>query len=228
MSSLTLATLGVGGDVAQLASVGVVDALPPLPITVVLPVPAPQPADVRPFNPRPPPDRPGNDRGLHLLARPECSLAEDMAEVVDDLRQMLVDEGLRPYEVRSVVVRWSGGERHRGTPSVVFERPFLPIPRVHGISGVARDLRPGGTVKRGTVTLTGISPRYTLEDILELIPRDLQRGEEHFIEISLDKREGNPARLRYVVSGTPERRPLDWTVKLTKQDENRDRSGRPQ
>lgn len=228
MSSLSLSTLGVGGDVAQIGSLGVVDALPPLPITVTFPAPAKAPADARPFDRRPPPDRPGNDPGLHLLRDPRCSLVEDLAEEVDDLRQILVDEGLRPYEVWSVVVRWSGGERHRGTATVVSEKPYLPVPKVSGLSSGNRELRAGGSVKRGQVTITGLSPRYTAHDILHLFPRDLAAGEEHFVEIRLDARAGNPLRLRYVVSGFPERRALDWIVRLTKQDENRDRAGRPQ
>ena len=210
------------------AGSGIVDVgnLPPKPIAVTFPRPAPLPHEpTRTPNPRP--VTPDNDPGLRRNQRPSSSFVEDMAPVADDMRQMLVDFGLRFYEVFSVVVRWSAGERGRGVPKVVFERPFLPVPKVEGIDRVSRSLRSGGTVARGEIRLSQISPRYTQDDIISLFPRELRDDEEHFIEVRGDGRDGATVRARYTVSGVPERRALEWTVRLEKQDEDRTRGGRP-
>jgi len=179
-------------------------------------------------NPRP--ITPNTDPRMHGNPAPERSLVEDMGSIVDDARQMVTDLGLRPYQVWSVVVRWSGGERGRGTPSVRSQLQFLPTPKVEGIGRVSKDLREGGSVVRGTVRMTEVSPRYTEDDIELLCPRaSLGIGEEHFIEVRHDERDGKTERRRYVVSALPERRPgrFDWEVQLTKQDEDRTRRGVP-
>jgi hypothetical protein len=229
VSVLGLNTAGVLGDGCLVSSVGTVDALPPLPLAVAIVAPEQRAHVPAGRNPRFP--TPNQDPRLHLLADPACALVEQIAGLVDDARQLAVDVGLRPYEVWSVVVRWSGGERHRGTPSILWEQPFLPVPKVTGVSEVDRDLRAGGAVKRGTIRLEKLSARYTQEQICTLFPspEQLGRADEHFIETRIDGRDGSrTVRARYVVSGTPERRPLDWTVKLTKQDANRERDGRVQ
>ena len=202
------------------------DELPPLPIEVTIPCPPKAPREPTKFpNPRPVP--PNLDGNLHRNRRPECSLVESMAPLVDQMRQMVVDEGLRYYEVFSVVVRWSGGERHRGTPTVIAETPFLPIPQVVGVSGVDRELRAGGAVKRGGIWLRKLSPRYTIDDILLLFPRELRSDEEHYIEVRGDSRDGSTPRDRYVIVGRPERKAWEWEVRLEKADENRTRGGAP-
>lgn len=179
-------------------------------------------------NPRP--VTPNTDPRMHALAVPERSLVEEMGSVVDEARQLVTDLGLRPYQVWSVVVRWSGGERHRGTPTVRSEMQFLPTPLVESQSRVSKELREAGSVLRGNVRMVEVSPRYTEDDIDLLFPRaTLGIGEEHFIEVRMDARDGQSERRRYVVSSLPERRPgrFDWEVGLTKQDEDRTRRGAP-
>lgn len=199
--------------------------LPPLPIEVAIPRPLRRPHEATKYpNPRAIP--PNLDGALHRNRRPECSLVESMAPIVDEMRQMAVDAGLRYYEVFTVVVRWSGGERHRGTPTVLSEQPFLPIPEVSGTSGVDRELRAGGSVRRGGIWLRKLSPRYTIDDILLLFPRELRPDEEHFIEVRGDARDGaNTPRDRYVIAGRPERKAWGWEVRLIKADEDRTRQG---
>ena len=228
MSSTSLPTGGVLGGAIGLATDGVlsppaVDELP-APIEVSFPVPYPPPADCPPSNPRPIVPA----LNLRVPANPGCSLVEDFAGLADDMRQMAADFGLRPYLVYSVVVRWSGGERHRGTPSVVWEAAFLPVPKVEGTDQIAHELRAGGDVKRGTLRLTGLSARYTQDDIEHLFCRRLRTDEEHYIEVRVDGRDGTQVvRSRYVISAEPERGVLGWSVRLTKHDEDRTRSGRP-
>jgi hypothetical protein len=212
---------------ATLGALGVVvEDLPPLPIEIVIPRPQPKPREPsKRSNPRP--SVPNTDGALGLLTRPQCSLVEQMAGTVDEMRQMLVDFGLRYYQVFSIVVRWSGGARHRGDAAVVAETPFLPVPKVDNIERVDRELRPAGSVKRGEIRLSQISPRYTADDILLLFPRELRDDEEHYIEVRGDQRDGATVRDRYVMAGKPERGPWGWSVRLTKADENRMRDGSP-
>jgi hypothetical protein len=168
------------------------------------------------------------DPALHLNPSPGSSLVEMIAPSIDAARQLIVDLGLRPYLVFSVVIRWTGGEPHRGEPRVIFEAPLLPVPEVENIEQLNRELRSGGTLTRGEVRLTQISPRYTADDIATLFPCELQKSDEHFIEIRIDERDGLTQRQRYVMAGVPERRPeeFDWAVRLKKQDESRLRDGR--
>lgn len=208
------------------AMLGEASDVPPLPIEVVIarpPDPRPEPGKVR--NPRP--ITPNLDPSLHRNARPACSLVESFGPLVDDMRQLEVDLGLRFYEVFSVVVRWSGGERGRGTATLVSEMPFLPVPQVTGLGNGRRDLRAAGNVKRGEIWLRKLSPRYTEDDIVLLFPRELRDDEEHFIEVRGDARDGSTARRRYHIVGEPERQAFEWQVRLIKQDEDRTRGGAP-
>lgn len=201
------------------------DELPPLPIEVAIPHPLKRPIVATKY-PNPRAITPNVDSSLHRNRRPECSLVESMAPLVDEMRQMVVDAGLRYYEVFSVVVRWSGGERHRGDPVVIGEQPFLPIPEVVGVGNVDKELRAGGAVRRGGIWLRKLSPRYTIDDILLLFPRELRPDEEAFIEIRGDSRDGTKTpHDRYVIVGRPERKAWGWEVRITKADEDRTRQG---
>ena len=189
------------------------------------PLPQPPPVDF----PNPRPQTPNTDPDLRLNPDPARSLVEQLGEVADGIRQLYTDFGLRPYEIRSVIIRWSGGERHRGIPEVISATPLLPTPLIQNIEQLSEELRPSGTVERGIVRLTEISPRYTRDDIMVLFPRALAPGEEHFIEATIDDRDGLTMRLRYVISGIPELEAdqFQWAVRMIKQDEDRTRDGRP-
>lgn len=188
-------------------------------------------ADAQP-NPRP--DSPDTEQAP--LVRPACSLAESMGDLVDDVRQMYTDFGLRPYRLFSIVVRWSGGQRGRGEPTVVSEREFLPTPLIkwggRGSGDHGGAATPGGVEERGTVQVTELSPRYTEDEIRGLfhVQRgQLQPGEEGFLEMVMDGRDGLAIRRRFVVKGTPWRdaEGFQWRSTLLAQDDRRDRVGRP-
>lgn len=172
---------------------------------------------------------PNTDRSLGPNQAPGCSLVEELGAEVDGIRQLYTDFGLRPYRVFSTVVGWTGGERHRGRAQVVSETEFLPTPLVREIDTQNRDLRSGGHVERGTVRLEQISARYTEDEVYKLFGRSLGPGEECYIEVRHDRRDGSTERRRYIVSGIPERKAdrFEWVVRLTKQDENRTRAGAP-
>lgn len=152
------------------------------------------------------------------------SLAEDLAEVVADARAIQTELGLRPYRVFAVRVHWSGGERGRGDVTQVSERELLPRPKVTFRN--RRELTPGGFIDRATVELTEVDVRLTAAELGELFLPPLDKGDEAFVEIRLDGRDGAEAqRRRFYVAEPPERRPFDWRVSLRQQDGARLPSG---
>lgn len=158
------------------------------------------------------------------------TLVDELGELADDMRQIGVDLGLRPYRVFSVRIRWSGDRVGTGEPAVVLEEEFLPTPKV--TTRLRREARePGGWVERGGTTLTEVSPRYTEAQIDALCARTGPLNEERFIEVRMDSRDGEEVpRRRYVVTEAPERRAerFDWRVQLSPQDDGRTRAGAPQ
>lgn len=168
---------------------------------------------------------PSTDPALHPSCSPGESLVESLGSVADDLRQIAVDLGARPYRVFSVVVRWSGGEIGRGTPTS-HEREFLPTPNLREPS-VNNEPRTGGLVERGSVRLSEISPRYTEDEVRSLFGCDEEPGVETFVEVRVDARDGSTERRRFVVSGMPYREAtrFQWVAKLLRQDTDRRRNG---
>ncbi len=175
-------------------------------------------------------DQPEYDPQLHPLADPLDSLTCEMGSVVDDIRQLYTDFGQRPYRVFSVVYEWSGGIVGRGTPSVLAQMEFLPTPKTT-LATIRDDMKSGGIVERGTVNVTEISPRYTEDQVNQMFHcgAPLPEGQEGFIEITMDKRDGYSERRRFRVHDVPERDAWNfmWRVNLFKQELNPNRAGQP-
>ena len=155
------------------------------------------------------------------------NLVEGLGDVVDDIRQIASDLGARPYTYHSIKVQWSGGEIGRGAPKVVSETEIKPTPQTRPVGFMSRDLDAGGAAERGDMTLTGISPRYTEDEIDELFGTSVEDGYEVFIEQRIDDRDGVTRRRRFMLAGAPERRATmaDWKVTIRKADSDRERDG---
>lgn len=172
--------------------------------------------------------RPNDDTQLGALGAPELSLVEDLADVVDDLRQLNTDFGLRPYRVFSVVYRWTGGAKGRGDAVLESETEFLPTPNITEVDQLRGQLTSGGTDEQGRIRMDEISPRYTEDDIRALFHvQPLPDGDEGFLEMRVDQRDGSTARRRFTTQNVPMRRAdkFDWTVRLLEQQPPRSRSG---
>lgn len=171
---------------------------------------------------------PSLDSSLNELSygQPANSLIDSLGDTVDDLRQIYTDFGSRPYKIHCVRISWSGGEVGRGSPTVIFDQPLLPTPKIVSLD-IAIPNKPGGEVERGVFRLEEISPRYTEDEIKYYFSLDLNPAEEGFIEVRMDERDGVTERKRYSVDNVPFRRAtkFDWTVKLSKEDQNRQRDG---
>lgn len=167
------------------------------------------------------------DSDLREESNPGSSLVESLGDVVDDIRQIAVDLGARPLTYHSVTIRWSGGEVGRGEPTVIREIPILPTPKTEPAGYLDRKLEAGGTVERGDIILSGISPRFTEDEIDALFGINSPPGEETFVEQRIDTRDGLTRRRRFVLAKAPERRETrcDWKAVLRKADGDRQLDG---
>lgn len=172
--------------------------------------------------------RPNDDTRLEALGSPELSLVEELGEVADDLRQLNTEFGLRPYRLFSIVIQHTGGAKGRGDSVLLSETEFLPTPYITEVDQLRGQLTPGGTDEQGRIRVTEISPRYTEDDIRTLFHiQPLPDGQEGFLEMRMDRRDGNAPRRRFTVQNAPMRRAdkFDWTVRLLEQQPPRSRSG---
>jgi hypothetical protein len=178
-------------------------------------------------------NQPNVDPALHPAIAPERSLVESLGEIVDEANQIAVDLGERPYRVFSVTYRWTGGAIGRGTSEVYSQTEFLPTPIVSSLTSLVETHTPGGTIERGIVTLTQISPRYTETQLGYLCKGTLEcRGPafETFLEIAMDRRDGTDvARRRFTFEGAPYRdtRDVGWRLQVARQDADRSNDGQP-
>lgn len=171
---------------------------------------------------------PDRDTRLHPNRAPGRSLVESLGGVVDDLRQLATDFGLRPYRVFSVVVKWTGGSSGRGDAVVASERELLPTPKLVDTTGLRGEASPAGAFNRGSIRLREVSPRYTEDDVRALFhTQPLPADTDGFIEVRIDSRDGITERRRFVVRSVPFRdaQRFEWVVPLESQQGDRSRSG---
>jgi hypothetical protein len=164
----------------------------------------------------------------HPAPDPGRTLAEELGETADELRQLYTDAGLRPYRVFAVLLRWSGGAKGRGTPRVVREREILPTPWVD-LRPLREDDRPAGEVVRGRARLRQVSPQYTEAEVRGIFGGE-REGDEVIVEVVHDARDGyEPTRRRFAVEDVPWRNAggFEWVVALSPEDDGRSPSGAP-
>lgn len=213
--------------------------------------------------PRPPHIRPLTD------FQAERTLAENLVPVADGIRQLATDFGLRPYRVFLVWIGYTADENAdglldvdeqgvsaddatvgAGRPYVIAELELLPTPRVGPLGGVRQSLEVVGLTEVGGVMLDQISPSYTEDILMGLLPElldpqhpgQLRAGVQFFYEIQ----ENRPAyhqnpmtagaatrvprrgpRRKFVLGGTPYRQAdaFQWSLDLERADGERGRDG---
>jgi hypothetical protein len=140
------------------------------------------------------------------------SLAEELGSEIDDARAISAELGLRPHCVEVVRVHWSGGEVGRGERT---ERRAELVPRPKVEVRPRQELSPAGVVDRTTVVLSEVSTRYTEAELKDLTRQGaLGPGDEWYFEISVDGRDPEATRTRYVLAEPPERRAFEWRLVL--------------
>lgn len=158
------------------------------------------------------------------------TLARKLIRVVDNLRNLRVQFGLRVYEVHFVRTRWTGGVRGSGEEYVVSDEPILPVPLITDINGLTETMIGIGIDEIGTLVLSEVSGRYT-EDYLRGVGPDgsqIPPDENVYYEVYFPAVPGGePQRRRFQLRSAPgysaER--FQWTLSLERARLDRTRSG---
>lgn len=97
------------------------------------------------------------------------TLAHRLTGMVDRVRQIVTEYGLRPYATYLVWTRWSGAERGEGIERVIRRTPLLPNPLVEDLTGVNLQPFAAGVLPVGSVRITRISQRYAQDLLMGLV-----------------------------------------------------------
>jgi hypothetical protein len=161
------------------------------------------------------------------------TLAQKLVPVADRLRDINTQLGTRAYLVRIVRLQWSGGRRGVGREFVVSDIPITPTPLVRDLSPLLEELTPVGLNETGTLQVTEISGRFTEEILLGIDPtgNEPDDNEQVLYEIEFPRPNGQDSvRRRFGISAAPTFQPtqFQWTLQITKVDEDRTFLGDPQ
>jgi hypothetical protein len=162
------------------------------------------------------------------------TFAAQMTPIVDELRQLATDFGIRPYRVFLVHIQWSGTRLGEGTPTEISRRELLPTPRVRDLGSTNEVLRSVGLAESGSLFVDQISAKYAEDDLMgrtpdlqdPAMPRTSTRNVDFFWEVQ-EFRPGQPPAVprRYVPANAPtlKKDGFQWAVSLAKQDFDRSR-----
>lgn len=158
------------------------------------------------------------------------TLARKFIPLADSLRDLLTKFGLRSYKVSMVRVRWSGGARGAGTPTVELEEVMLPTPKLSGLDALTEINQPIGLDELGSIELSQISGRYSEDQLLGFAPggRDIEPDVEFFYEIEFFPSADGPShRRRFNPRSAPTYHAggLQWSIRLEKGNADRERNG---
>jgi hypothetical protein len=160
------------------------------------------------------------------------TLAQRLIPVADRLRDLFTRFGLRPYKVRIVRIRWTGGSRGVGTPLVERELDLLPTPLVQDLSTMTEIVQPIGLDEIGMISVSEISGRFKEDELrfLDASGRPPDDDEEVFYEIEFPLPNGTSIKRRFYLRAAPHyfASRFQWQVRLEKAHEDRDRIGDPQ
>lgn len=161
------------------------------------------------------------------------TLAASLVPCVDHIRDLYTQFGVRPYQVRLVHTRWSGGRRGQGVEQVVSVVPVLPTPKVETIESLDRTVNQTGVDEYGQVTVSQISGRYTEDQLLGRNPDTgkIDQDLNFYWEIEFPGRTSNVRiKRRFFPASAPELRAggFNWVISLGRQSEDRTRDGEPQ
>lgn len=165
---------------------------------------------------------------------PLCgTLARTLVPVADSLRNLYSTFGLRPYVVRLIKTRWSGGRRGVGAESIVSETPILPTPLIADLTSLQQINTPIGLDEFGEVGLTEVSGAYT-EDFLrghDTEGRPPAVDEQFYYEVEFPPpcTGATGERRRFAMRAAPmyQSSRFQWSLRLERQRQDRTRTGDP-
>lgn len=179
--------------------------------------------------------KPGDTVDGFTIASPSTlrnSLAQSLIPIVDRVRDLNTQLGVRQYRVRIVRTRWAGGRRGVGVESVIFEIDILPTPKVVDLNTLQEMVTPVGVSEIGLVQLQEVSGRYT-EDFLVGVDSSgspVPDTDDVYYEIEWIRADGKQTdRHRFALAVVPyyAATKVQWTLTLDAQLEKRRRDGRP-
>jgi len=157
------------------------------------------------------------------------TLARRFIPLADSLRDMLTKFGLRAYKVTIVRVEWSGGKRGRGASSVLSEKVILPTPKMSSLDALNEMVQPIGLEELGSVELSQISGTFSEEDLRGTSAEGdaIPQSQEFYYEVEFYPHDGPPQRRRFFPRSAPVYYPgrLQWSIRLEKANEDRQRNG---
>lgn len=162
------------------------------------------------------------------------TLARKLISTVDTLRDLSTRFGFRPYEVRVIRTKWTGGERGLGQELVVSDQPILPTPLISSLDGVRRVVNLVGLDELGNVSLSQVSGRYA-EGFLTGTDAEgypLDPDVDFFFEVVFptpgSASDHAPRRRFFPVSAPSyDASRFEWTVNLQRSHVDRRADGRP-
>ncbi len=162
-------------------------------------------------------------------------LGVELMSVVDEVRAIPAELGLRPYRVWMVHVEWTGKTRGQGEAHILSRREILPVPRVREDTTPRLVVSGVGRTESGALIVDRVSAKYTEDDLMgrtpdlqdPALPRTSRRNVEFFYEVQeVRPSSPTPALRRYALVGVPVRKPVGgWRLVLERQSGERNRSG---
>lgn len=180
------------------------------------------------------------------------SPANAVAAAVDMARAAVARAGLRPYRLFLVWTASTGNERGDADEVEVQRVEVLPVPKIDGLDGQARNLTSGGVLPDGTVRVSRISVAQFDFDTLvgHVLPEAFKtsgveatfpRSYDFYYEMYEDGRTAPPlhctyrggvpyvpGRTKWRVASVPSRHPFEWVMTLERISEDADRYGKSQ
>lgn len=158
------------------------------------------------------------------------SLARTLVGTADDLRDLYTRFGLRPYRVRIIRTRWTGGSRGVGEEYLTWSLEIAPTPLVSDLTSLQEVLQPVGLDEVGSLQLSEVSGRFSDENLrgLDVDGTPPADDEQVFYEIEFPRADGKPGeKRRFFLRSAPHYRAdsFEWVVTLERAQENRDRRG---
>jgi len=161
------------------------------------------------------------------------TLAHELIPVVDEIRDINAQLGIRPYEVSMIKTRWSGGERGVGVEEVVECRKIMPYPKVSTLNALDTVVQAVGEQEMGQIRVTEISARYSENELLgkQADGSDVPADQDFYWEVRLLAMDGRGWRRKFTVSAAPSlimangNGSLEWQVTLMRAIADRTREG---
>jgi hypothetical protein len=185
------------------------------------PVPRPDPENEQPI---PAQDSYTQLRGLQQ----DQLLSQALVPVVDGIRDIATQLGVRPYEIKRVRTRWSGGSIGAGQEFEIDSELILPTPLLKNIETLQEIAQAIGFDEHGAVHVEEISGRFEEDWFFgrDALGNPAPPDMSVYFEIEFRRLDGQPGRRRrFYLENAPmwESDNVMWTMDLKRARQDRSR-----